>query len=131
MNAHLSKTYGLKNHIKANERGQIIQEFMSERRLISVTSQGDAIGPNYSYSAHNGEQTTLIDHVLVAEDKLDFVKTTGIIEDHCLNCSDHFPIFINISVDEHLPISSRISEKTSGVNWKKSIQRPNNSFETL
>lgn len=65
-----------------------------------MSSQMDTIGPDYSYVGHSGEQTSLIDHVVISEDKLDLVKETGILKDHYLNCSDHLPIFLNISLGE-------------------------------
>lgn len=65
---------------ECTDRGRVIEQFLDERRLMSVSSQMDAIGPDNSYVAHSGEQTSLIDHVVISEDKLDLVKETGILK---------------------------------------------------
>lgn len=74
---------------------------------MSVPSQMDAIGPDYSYVAHSGEQTSLIYHVVISEDKLDLVTETDILKDHYFNCSDHLQIFLNISLEEFFFTSNR------------------------
>ena len=38
LNAQLSRAFGQKNHMKANDRGKLIEEFMSNRCLYSVNS---------------------------------------------------------------------------------------------
>ena len=118
-NAHLSHGYGDKNPVNSNERGRVLEQFLDERRLMSVSSQMDTIGPDYSYVGHSGEQTSLIDHVVISEDKLDLVKETGILKDHYLNCSDHLPIFLNISLEEVPNIKSEMNDKEMGINWRK------------
>lgn len=65
-NTHLSHGYGDKNPVISNERGRVIEQFVDERRLMSVSSQRDAIGPAYFYVAHSGEQTSQIDHVVIS-----------------------------------------------------------------
>lgn len=85
---------------------------------MSVSSQMDAKGPDNSYVAHSGEKTSLIDHVVISEDKLDLVKETSILKDY-LNYSDHLPIFLNISLEEFFNIKSEFNDKEMGVNWRK------------
>lgn len=76
-NAYLLHGYRDKNPVKSNERGRVLEQFLDERRLMSVSSQMDAIGPGYSYVAHSGKQTSLIYHVVISEDTPDLVKETG------------------------------------------------------
>lgn len=118
-NAHLSHGYGGKNTVKSNERGKLIEQFLDERRLQSVSSQNNTAGPDYTYVALGGEQTSLIDHVVISEDKLDLVGESGIIKDHYLNCSDHLPIFVNISLEELINIKPTTINNAMGVNWRK------------
>lgn len=93
LNAQLSHGYDDKNPTKSNERRRVKEQFLDEVRQLSVSNERDAIGSAYLYVAHSGEQTTLTYHVVISEDKLDFVKERRIKCYHFLNYSDQFKIF--------------------------------------
>lgn len=121
-NAHLSKHFGAKNHSRANERGLVIESFIAERDLISITSQLESCGPDYTFLSHNGTLSSTIDHVIIQRNKEDFVHSCGIIDDHHLNCSDHLPVYINVSFPKHISRCGHVNlqnKEDFRVNWKR------------
>lgn len=114
LNAQLSHGYDDKNLTR-----RVKEQFLDEVRQLSVSNQWDAIGPAYLYVAHSGKQTTLIYHVVISEEKLDFVKQTGITCYYFLNYSDQFKIFSKISLEAILIIKSEMGDNESGSQMPK------------
>ncbi|XP_069134377.1 uncharacterized protein [Argopecten irradians] len=115
-NAHLSKRCGIKNHNEANERGLVIEKFIQDHNLISVNSQSWSRGPNYTYISGDGSHTSMIDHILIENSKVDLIDFCCINDDHSLNISDHRPIQLNFRTICHKRETQPLS---TAINWKK------------
>ncbi|XP_069138863.1 uncharacterized protein [Argopecten irradians] len=114
-NAQISKQFGSKNHLRPNDRGEILEPFIVDKDLVSINSQAWANGGTSTFVSKTGNGS-LIDHMFIESRRVDCVEECSTLDDNYLNVSDHLLIRIRyrtpLLVREH-------AGNPYAVNWKK------------
>lgn len=117
-NAQISKQFGSKNHLRPNDRGEILEPFIVDKDLVSINSQAWANGGTSTFVSKTGNGS-LIDHMFIESRRVDCVKECSTLDDDYFNVSDHLPIRIRyrtpLLVREH-------AGNPYAVNLKKNVQ---------
>ncbi|XP_069114366.1 uncharacterized protein [Argopecten irradians] len=112
---NISKQFGSKNHLRPNDRGEILEPFIVDKDLVSINSQAWAKGGTSTFVSKTGNGS-LIDHMFIESRRVDCVEECSTLDDNYLNVSDHLPIRIRyrtpLLVREH-------AGNPYAVNWKK------------
>ncbi len=66
--------------------------------MTSVVTLDTCKGPQYTFCGYQGGPTTLIDHIVLQNTKLDLVVSCEIISESGHNLSDHLPVVITLNV---------------------------------
>ncbi len=112
-------------------RTPLLQEFINQEFLTSVSVSAGCNGPNYTYDAFGtGNKRSLIDHIFVSKYIEDLVVNASVITRYSsssVNHSDHLPITVQLAVN---PLHcSSIIMNARRLNWKK-IQPENSMYQT-
>ena len=104
-------------------RSPMLQRFVTNNQLMSLSVEAKCVGPNYTYDPYDtGTNRSLIDHILINKVHLDLVKNSSIVgkdASHSYNSSDHLPVIATLSM---MPLISEANiEKVTRpkLNWNK------------
>ncbi len=89
---------------------------MIDNNLISANTLELCTGARSSYVSYNGEQESVIDHIILPMDKMDTILSCEIADDNALNVSNHRPVVCRV----HFPCvaSPKVYETFHHINWK-------------
>ena len=87
-----------RNHPTRNCFSPYLASFLStnELELIDVVS---GAGPNFTYHHVSLNHKSYIDHVAVLKNSTLDIISCGTLESHALNTSDHFPVFLSLTLN--------------------------------
>ena len=94
--------------------------FLRVRSLRAVNLLQLCKGPLHTYQGHNGIST--IDYIMIPADFLSQVKKCEIAGEDQLNCSDHFPIIMEIDIGTMLPTTAKVKPESSPRWGKVSVE---------
>jgi exonuclease III len=77
-------------------RVEMMQKFLDEHDLMSVVTDDKCTGPLETYFYNDGNAGTQIDHILIPISMYNCVSSCHVIDDEPLNCSDHYPVSIEL-----------------------------------
>ena len=80
---------------------EIFFDFISNFNLTSVNLQEGCSGPIQTFVGPTGSST--IDHILVPSDMISCVIGSTVLGEDILNCSDYYPVIVEIDVGQLLP----------------------------
>jgi hypothetical protein len=75
-----------------DKRGNLLVDLMIRSQLIVIEGSELSSGAMYSNVPYNSDRETLIDHILVQADKLNYIESCYIIDDDSLTVLTHRPI---------------------------------------
>ena len=109
-------------HNKSARRSQLLNDFLSERNLISCYTGGNTQGPMYTWRNKSNTQSSLIDYIFIQQDLNSSVMKTIIQNNIPFETSDHFPVTMTFMSDRFLIGDKQWS--TNALKWQQA-----NDFE--
>ena len=104
---------------KINSRSSSFGSFLHENNLVSVNTLDFCTGAKSSFVSYDCRYESLIDHIIIQVEKVQYVVSCEIMQDDALNVSRHRPILCCL----YLPtrdMSYRCSQSDlPNINWKK------------
>ena len=86
-----------RNHAVRNRLSPLLSSFLSDNNLELVdVTRGK--GPVYSYKHASLNHESYIDHIAILQNTSLEIESSGIVERHSLNTSDHLPTFVTINI---------------------------------
>ena len=115
-NCDMGHLGGKRGKSKPTIRGKKFYEFTISHNLVAVNLQPLAEGPVQTYVGPTG--TTTIDYILTPQEMLPFINSCKVMDDECLNCSDHKSLIMSLAVGDLLPTTADV--KTPRITrWNK------------
>ena len=94
-NAHINGQLFIKCH---DRRSHIFNQFLSENKLSIANTLDLCTGTPSTFVSYCGQYTSMIDHILVQNEKVDLVSVCKILDDDALNVSTHRPIVMHLNL---------------------------------
>ena len=116
MNGDIGNLCGGRSTKEPSQRGKILFDFYSNYNLSPANSLASTKGPIETFVGPKGSST--IDYILVPTDIIRKVRMCKVIGDDQLNCSDHFPVWINLNTGSLLPTTKQV-KPTKITKWDK------------
>ncbi len=82
-------------------RGKHFARFLQSTNCVSLTQHQLCQGPKFTFLPNQRCPGTLIDHICVTFDFMEYVKTCRICDYVDINRSDHLPVILTINI--HIP----------------------------
>lgn len=111
------KVQGPKYQFKNDARTLYFQNLLSMFDFMSVNVQDFCRGPVCTYFPKEGNGTA-IDHILVASGLVDQIHECRVLDDHCINVSDHHPVFLSVKLPR-VTSTHAIKHNPIRLSWKK------------
>ena len=115
------KIEGPKIRFVKDIRSDMFHKFVSNHNLVSVNVQRFCKGPCHTYESFIGGPSSAIDHILIPDYLLPYVRNAFVKDDSELSVSDHKPvicsILVNTSIDKQfIPLIKPSWEKARRYN---------------
>ena len=114
-NAHLNGPSFIKHIVS---RGAALCDLINLFNLSAVTTLPICTGADVSYVSYDGHCKSFIDHVIVSSEFVNSISTCCVLDDNCLNVSNHRPIIFNIQCAGYFSSQANSHHKKS-VKWHK------------
>ena len=75
-------------------------------------------GAMSTYVSYSGEQYSMIDHILLPNEKYDFVTSCEILDDDALNVSNHRPICCHVNLSHAEETTTAAPSVRKSVQWR-------------
>ena len=94
-NAHINGQLFIKCH---DRRSHIFNQFLSENKLSIANTLDLCTGTPSTFVFYCGQYISMIDHILVQNEKVDLVSVCQTLDDDALNVSTHRPIVMHLNL---------------------------------
>ena len=114
INAHINGRNFVKPH---DRRSTLFSNFLVTHNLIPVNTLDMCTGADSTFVSYSGEDTSMIDHILVPSEDVDLISECRILDDDALNVSNHRPVFCCIMCP-HVEPTVPVLNINKSIQWR-------------
>ena len=115
-NCHFGLEYSIRSFGSSTAHARKLGNIIKACNMSVVDLSEKCTGPSYTWMSDNGRHVSYIDHVIVSEKLVPFVKSCKILEDDIINVSDHLPLLCTINVEYSIVKPSTVRPRVA---WHK------------
>ena len=97
-------------------------EFQCNNNFTAINTLPLCNGAKSTFVSYNGMFETLIDHIFCPVEILDTVISCDILDDDCLNVSNHRPLNVVFKVP-HFDQTHMLNNRRKTIKWKRIMSR--------
>ncbi|MEW8561249.1 MAG: hypothetical protein AB2541_04060 [Candidatus Thiodiazotropha sp.] len=126
INTHLTRCS--QQEPRLNSRGAHFNDLLRENNLISINTLDFCVGAGSTFVTYDGRHESLIDHIILPVEKLQYVTFCEIRDDDALNVSRHRPVhcMVELPICCFDPDEDQIEYKK--INWRKADEKSVNAY---
>ena len=124
----------LGNVKSVRQRDRQFTQFMADTGLLACNTLPLCTGASSSFVSYDKKSEALIDHICIPVEKEYYIQSCEILDDDCLNVSNHRPIVLKIllhtSVASFGTSDNSNFDQTKQINWSKVTSEELNNYKT-
>ncbi|XP_053388470.1 uncharacterized protein LOC128551599, partial [Mercenaria mercenaria] len=105
-------------NFQPDNRGNLLIDIMIRNHLIALDGTKLCNGAYYSNVSYNSSRETLIDHILLSQNDIGCVKACFILDENCLNVSNHRPLVCTLAISVNENKATKNINANNSINWK-------------
>ncbi len=113
--------YILSHHGQNRQRDKEFSQFLSDCNRIAIDTLPLCVGAKSTYVSYDKRSESLIDHICLPVEKQDCIVYCRILDDNCLNVSNHRPVVCSLKLPHNTNSSYNMFDSNGPyrINWSK------------